>query len=410
MSSPVFREYKVPHESKIPANYGDDVELYVREYDGTTGGPGAERKSVLMLHGRSVPSTAAFDLAPVPGGSATRYSWAQELASAGFDVFIMDVQGMGFSTRPKVMDEPCNANPTQQQQVLVPNPLTEPCPPPPPYAHELSNSDSEWAELDTVVKFIQNLPGRTKRIRFVAYSAAAFVMGPYTLKFPDNVESLLLLSPMFPPRGRWSENPDDLFARPPWPPNLPASEPANLLGFPMHVGSRTGFKASLNSTPALWEPGIGERAWEACMETDPLGSKWGPDDSTGEYAGVLRYRNAYWWGWNNHTAPHENPAHTAVLGERVPVFIIYGSLDRTANTPVTFPDVLYFSVPELYKAVKGTKALMFCLAGAGHSLVWELTATAIHHMSKQWFKHSRVEGRTSGSYFRDSDGELTELS
>jgi hypothetical protein len=52
---------------------------------------------------------------------------------------------------------------------------------------------------------------------------------------------------------------------------------------------------------------------------------------------------------------------------------------------------------------------MFCLAGAGHSLVWERTAKTVHHMSKQWFKNGKVEGLSSGSYFRDPDGELIPL-
>ncbi len=53
--------------------------------------------------------------------------------------------------------------------------------------------------------------------------------------------------------------------------------------------------------------------------------------------------------------------------------------------------------------------LMFCLAGAGHSLVWERTAKTLHHMSEQWYRNGKVEGLTSGSFFRDFDGELTPL-
>ncbi|MFJ9833781.1 alpha/beta hydrolase [Streptomyces sp. NPDC101169] len=407
MPAPTLNEYKVPLASKVPANYGDPVELFVREYNGTkTNKPPLP---VLMLHGRSVPALPGFDLAPVPGGSATRYSWAQELADDGYDVFIMDLQGSGRSTRPKVMDEACNANPAQQQQVLVPHPLTELCPPPPPYAHELGNSESDWAELDKVVAFIQNLPGRNKPIRFIGWSAAAFVMGPYTLQNPGKVESLLLLAPMFPPKGRWSQKPAEPFGRPMEAGTLPVSKPPNMFGFPMNVGSMTGVKASLASTPDLWEPGIPDLVWAACMANDALGSKWGPEvaGAPGTYEGVLRYRNTYWWGWNNQTVPYENPAGTRVLGERVPVLIVYGDADRTANSPATFPDVLRFSVPDLYAAVPGPQKLMFCLAGAGHSLVWERTAKPLHHMSKQWCKNHKVEGLTSGSWFRDFDGELT---
>uniref|UniRef100_UPI001FC94E8D alpha/beta hydrolase n=1 Tax=Streptomyces africanus TaxID=231024 RepID=UPI001FC94E8D len=119
MSAPTLTEHHVTLQSQIPANLNTTVTLPVREYDGTKANQA--HKPVLMLHGRSVPALAAFDLAPVPGGSATRYSWAQELADDGYDVFLMDLQGSGRSPRPR-MDEPCNANPAQQQ-ALVPNPL-----------------------------------------------------------------------------------------------------------------------------------------------------------------------------------------------------------------------------------------------------------------------------------------------
>ncbi|MEU4874588.1 alpha/beta fold hydrolase [Streptomyces sp. NPDC021608] len=407
MSSLVLREHLVPHDSKIPANYGDPVQLPVREYDGTHGNN--PHKPVLMLHGRSVPALAGFDLAPVPGGHATRYSWAQELAQDGYDVFLMDLQGSGRSPHPRVMDEPCNANPTQQQSVLVPHPLPEPCSALPPYPHELGNTESETAELETVVRFIRGLPGLDKPLRFVGWSAAALVMGPYVLQHPGDVESMFLLAPIFPPKGRWSQKPDDPFGRPPDAVTLPVSKPANMFGFPMHVAGKTGFKASLASTPAFWEPGIDERAWDACVQDDPVTAKWGHEEAPGVYEGVLRYRNTYSWGWNSRTAPHEDPAGTRVLGARIPLLIVYGELDRTANSPATFPDVLRFSVPALYDAVKGAKTLMFCLAGAGHSLVWETTAETLHTMSKQWFHNGKVEGVGNGSYFRQTDGELIPL-
>ncbi|MEU8575416.1 alpha/beta hydrolase [Streptomyces asoensis] len=405
MPAPTLIEHKVTLESKIPANFNETVELPVREYNGTK--PNKSPVPVLMLHGRSVPALAGFDLAPVPGGPATRYSWAQELADDGYDVFIMDLQGSGRSPRPR-MDDPCNANPVQQQ-ILVPNPLQAPCPPPPPYPNQLGNSESEWAEVDAVVKYIRHLAGRDKPIHFIGWSLGAAVMGPYALQYPDNVESLLLLAPVFPPKGRWSDKPDDPFGRPAEAQTLPLSKPAATWGFPMFVGGKSGFKSGMDGNPALREPGIQDRAWDACMQTDPVGSKWGPEVAPGVYEGILRYRNTYWWGWNNQTVPYESPAGTHVLGERIPVLIIYGELDRTANSPSTFPDPLRFSVPALYAAIKGSKKTMFCLEGAGHSLVWETTAKTIHHMSRQWFQNGKVQGVTSGSYFRDSFGELTPL-
>ncbi|MFE7956169.1 alpha/beta fold hydrolase [Streptomyces sp. NPDC057413] len=408
MPSPILKEHKVKLASKIPANYNEPVELLVREYDGTPNGSGTSHKPVLMLHGRSVAALAGFDLAPVPGGSATRYSWAQELAQAGHDVFVMDLQGNGRSPRP-TMDDPCNANPAQQQQVLVPYPLSQPCPPPPPYAHQLGNSESEWFELDTVVEYIRKLPGNDKPIDFIGWSAGAFVMGPYVLQHPEKVNSLQLLAPVFPPQGRWSGNPADPFGRPAEAATLPVSKPAVTFGFPMNVGSRAGFKIGLDGNPALREPGIEDYAWEAMMDSDDVGSKWGPELSPGVRAGVNRYRNTYWWGWNDQTVPYENPAGTAVLGDRVPVLIVYGELDTQANSGPSVPPLIHFSVPALYQAIKGPQKLMFCYAGSGHSMVWETAAQALHTMSKQWLKHHKVEGLTSGSYFRDADGALTPL-
>ena len=52
-------DHRVKHTSTIPANSGDEVELFVREYK--KAGPGT-RKPVLMLHGRSVPARKAFSL------------------------------------------------------------------------------------------------------------------------------------------------------------------------------------------------------------------------------------------------------------------------------------------------------------------------------------------------------------
>lgn len=364
MSTYELIEHRIKHESQIPANEGIEVELPVREYKPTQG---HDHETVLMLHGRSVPALPGFDLAPVPGENPNRYSWAQELAQAGFDVFIMDLQGSGRSPRP-MMDVPCNANPAQQAPVLVPNPLPEPCTPPPPYAFQLGNSESEWAEVKTVVDHIRNLPDADKPIHFVGWSAAAFVMGPYALQYPDDVRSLFLLAPMFPPKGRWSEKPDQPFGRPAEAQTLPLSKPENLFGFPMHVTSKRALKASLTGPAALWEPGIDELVWDACMQNDHEGSKWGPKVN-GEPEGVLRYRNTYWWGWNNHTVPHKREG-TYVLGDHVPVLILYGELDRTANSPTPMPDNLNFSVPALYTAIAGPKKLMFCFESSGHSLAW----------------------------------------
>lgn len=399
-------DHFVPHVSTIPANAGQSVKLFVREYDGTK--PGHTAQPVLMLHGRSVPAAAGFDLVlpPGSGGAPTRYSWAQDLADDGYDVFLMDLQGSGRSPRPQ-MDNPCNANPAQQQDVLVPNPLAAPCAP--AYPHQLGNSESEWAELKTVVEFIRALPGKDHPIDFVGWSAGAFVMGPYTLQHPDDVKSLLLLAPIFPPQGRWSTHPADPFGRPPDATTLPLSLPAFTFGYPMNVGSKTGFKSGWDKEqigPTQREPDVADKVWAAFMENDPVGSHWGPELSPGVFEGVLRYRNSYWWGWNEQTVPHKDPTGAFVLGDRVPVLILYGEQDTQANTSAALPPVLHFSVPDLYRAVPGPDKLMFKLAVAGHSVVWERNAKVVQRFARQWLDKGKVEGLTGGSYYRDEYGEL----
>ncbi|MGX1480498.1 UNVERIFIED_CONTAM: hypothetical protein RKD50_009306 [Streptomyces canus] len=74
------KDHRVRHKSTVPANKGEDVELFVRERDGTSLGHLDERTAVLMLHGRSVPVLAGVDL------DFKSYSWADALAKAGYDV------------------------------------------------------------------------------------------------------------------------------------------------------------------------------------------------------------------------------------------------------------------------------------------------------------------------------------
>ncbi|MDW8804587.1 alpha/beta fold hydrolase [Streptomyces scabiei] len=402
MTSYELREHQVKLTSIMPATKGKEIVLPVREYDGTHG---HDREPVLMLHGRSVPALAGFDLVQVPGGDPDRYSWAKELAQGGYDVFIMDLQGSGRSTRPGQMDDPCNTNPAQQPSVLVPHTIPAPCPP--QYKTELGNSLSDWAEFGAVVQFIRSEVGANKKIRFVGWSAASFIMGPYTLQHPEQVESLLLLAPMFPPRGRWSQQEANPFGRPPDATTLPVGKPPLMFGFPMHVTSKSGFKRSLTGPEHLWEEGIADLAWAACMEDDPVAGKWGPQVN-GDREGVLRYRNTYWWGWNNKTAPLQKD-NKYILGDHVPVLIVYGEEDRTAVTRTPMPDDLFFSVPDLYTAIEGSRKLMFCFEGSGHSMVWETVAKTVHHFSKHWFQNSKVEGIGSGSYFREFDGNLIQL-
>ncbi|MFD7907391.1 alpha/beta fold hydrolase [Kitasatospora sp. NPDC059722] len=381
------QDHAVPHVSTVPANLNEHVELFVREYDGTK--PHHDPEPVLMLHGRSVPALAGFDL------QHDGYSWAQDLAQAGYDVFVMDLQGSGRSPRPE-MDNPCNANPAQQKADLVPNPLAAPCPP--AYPKQLGNSQSEWDELNTVVEFVRKLRS-VPQVAFVGWSAAAFVMGPYVLQHPGKVSSLMFLAPIYPPRGNASK-PGTRFGAPH---PLPLTTPAAQFGFPMNLLT----KADLTH---VWDPelkcagqresGMVDVVWAAIMDNDALGKTWGPLNS-GVPEGVCRFRNSFWWGWNDATVPLDN-----TLGTVVPVLLVYGEDDTQAIHP-TPDDRTNFSVPALYAAIPGTDKLMIRVACAGHQMVWENRAKDLHHMAREWLKHTAVDGLKSGSYALDTNGNYT---
>ena len=367
----VTTDHKVTHKSTVPANKDEMVKLFVRERNGTPGG--GARKPVLMLHGRSSPVLAGFDL------QHKTYGWAEALAKAGYDVFMMDLQGSGLSPRPK-MDDPHNVNPGQQN-LLTPRPPGF-TPGPLNYPFQLTNSDSDRDELNTVVDFIRT-ECNVEKVAFIGWSAAAFTMGPYAVNNPGKVESLFLLAPIFPPKAT---------------PNPPSSLPRP--GFPTFLGTRWGLEDGWNRELRCLnqrESGMVEVVWDAIMKSDPIGSTWGPPE------GLNRIRNFVRWGWNETTA-----AQGGVLGGSVPVLIVYGEHDKQANTtpPISDPE-LNFSVPALYEAIAGSHKLMVKLACAGHSVLWEGQHKNLHNLSKHWLEHLKVDGKTTGVWDMDENGTIS---
>ncbi|MFD6228800.1 alpha/beta hydrolase [Streptomyces sp. NPDC060232] len=381
-------DHEVKHASTLPVNEGEVVKLFVRERDGTKNP--TQRRAVLMLHGRSVPVLPGADL------GTGEYNWMLFLAKAGFDVFAMDLQGHGRSPRPSVMNEPCNTNAAQQAKLLLDgHPLAAPCTP--SYAKHLGDSASDWAEVHSVVEYIKAERG-VEKVALFGWSAAAVALGPYAIQYPENVSSLFLLAPVFRPDGPGSK-PGTKWERPD---ALPP--PPSLWTFPMNIAGREGFEDAwdkeLGCGDEQREEGMVDTVWAAIMENDVVGRNWGPPVS-GVPSGVLRFRNAFWWGWNKDGAKVDN-----VLGHKVPVLIVVGEHDKTVNSaPGTVP---FLSVTELYKAIPGPKKMHFKVACAGHQIPWERVVKHVHHLSRKWLKHTEIDGHTKGTFAMDTDGDYTE--
>ncbi|MFE5614429.1 hypothetical protein [Streptomyces sp. NPDC056524] len=131
-----------------------------------------------------------------------------------------------------------------------------------------------------------------------------------------------------------------------------------------------------------------------------FGSNWGAK-KYGVPQGVLRFRNAFWSGVNKTDVKVKN-----ILGDKVPLPIVYGEHDKTVNSaPGTVP---FLSVPGHCKAIPGTRKLMFKVACSGHQLQWEGSAAAhLHSLSRKWLKHTAVDGYTTGSFEMDEGGDYT---
>src|SRR5215471_18169618 len=90
-------DHYVKVRSTVPSMNGQIAQLYVRErvQPGTAlRSAGLADRVVLFVHGAGTPAEVAFDVA------YEDYSWMAYLARAGFDVFSVDMEGYGRSTRP----------------------------------------------------------------------------------------------------------------------------------------------------------------------------------------------------------------------------------------------------------------------------------------------------------------------
>lgn len=123
-------------------------------------------KTVLFVHGATYPSESAFDL------RLDGVSWMDDLAWAGYDVWLVDVRGYGRSTRPPAMEQPPQANP--------------------PFA----TTDEAVRDVGAAADYILQTRGVAK-LNLIGWSWGTVTMAWYAAQNNAKVEKLVLYAPVW---------------------------------------------------------------------------------------------------------------------------------------------------------------------------------------------------------------------
>jgi pimeloyl-ACP methyl ester carboxylesterase len=339
-------DHYVLTRSAVPVMNGQPAHLYVRELvlartlrDTPAG------RVALFVHGAGTPAEVAFDVA------YRDYSWMAFLASAGFDVFAMDMTGYGRSTRPAPMDDPCNLS-AMQQASFVPQLIAAVCEP--SYPHQLTTLASDWSDIGAVVDHIRALR-HVDKVNLLSWSLGGPRAGGYAAQHPDKVQKLVLLAPAY--NRNASANP-------------PAQVPAN--GAAMTTQSHDEFIANWDrqvGCPGQYERPVSDAVWSSMVQSDPVGAAWG--------TGVRRAPQVTSWGWTK----------AAVTGTQAPVLMVSGAHDKQVN-----PD----RVRELYADWGSPKKVFVDLACSSHNAMWEKNHLLLFRASLEWLTKDSVDGKPEG--------------
>lgn len=343
-------DHYVRTTSTVPAIAGRLSHIYVRERVpagvALRGGAGPD-KVVLFVHGAGTPAEVAFD---VPTGD---YSWMAYLANAGFDVFSMDTTGYGRSTRPAVMDDPCNLS-AEQQAPFVPSLIAKPCEA--PYKYQLTNIGSDWHDIDAVVDYIRALR-KVDRVSLVAWSLGGPRAGGYAGQHPDKINTLVLLAPAY---GR----------------TLPdAAPPLPRQGTAFNTQSRAEFIANWDrqvGCEAQYDPVVRDVVWSEMLASDPVGATWG--------TGVRRAPSTTTWGWNQ----------AMVAKTMVPTLIFSGVHDKQVTPERVRP---------LYDDLGASQKVLVDLACSSHNAMWEKNHLLMFAASLEWLTRGAI-GETKQGVIR----------
>jgi pimeloyl-ACP methyl ester carboxylesterase len=334
----------VPVKSTAPSMTGQTALIYVRERVEGRSLLNGSRGVVLFVHGAGTPAEVAFD---VPYSD---YSWMAFLARGGYDVFSMDVTGYGRSTRPTVMNDPCNLTRAQQAQ-FVPSLMAALCAP--SFQGSATTVASDWNDIGVVVDYLRSLR-RVERVNLVGWSQGGPRAGGFAARHPDRVQRLVLLAPGYQRNG----------------PDGPLAARPNDVVF--NTQSQQEFDANWDRQVGCldqYDKSVSAAVWEEMAASDPVGRTWGE--------GVRRAPTVLSWGWNR----------AVVSKNQTPTLMVTGVHDRQVA-----PD----RVRELYADLASADKVFVDLACSSHNAMWESNHALLFKVSLDWLSTGSVGGATNG--------------
>jgi pimeloyl-ACP methyl ester carboxylesterase len=240
------------------------TQLYVRNKRPDDMTQFTAEKTLLLVHGATLPGEATFDH-PLEG-----LSWMDYIARHGWDVYLVDVRGYGRSTRPPEMDQPAAGNPP------------------------VATTDVAVKDLGSAIDFILRRRG-VARLSLMGWSWGTVITGAYAAEHGDKVESLVLYAPGWlrtPPSGQAAGRPFGAYV---------AAPPARVR---LQAGAPDDRKADLMPEFDAWAA--------AAIATDPVGSKQDPP-ALRSPAGAMHDNQTYWQAGKPYYDPAKIKAPTLIV-------------------------------------------------------------------------------------------------
>jgi pimeloyl-ACP methyl ester carboxylesterase len=334
--------------SKVPAMAGQTATIYVRERvraGNALRGPTPPDRVVVFIHGAGTPAEVAFD---VPFQD---YSWMQYLAEAGFDTFAVDVTGYGRSTRPSVMNDPCNLAAAQQMQ-FIPSLIPAPCQP--AYAKTLTTIATDWDDITGVVDYVRALR-HVDRVSTVAWSQGGPRSGGFAAQHPEKINRMVMLAPAYNPNG----------------PSTPPA-PAPQSAVPFNTQTLADFNAlwaRQTGCADQWTREVHDVVWSEMLASDPVGATWG--------TGARRAPVTPSWGFNQ----------AVVSKMQIPILAVSGVHDG---------QVPQERVRQFYTDLGSKDKVFIDLACSSHNAMWEKNHLLMFKASLEWLSSGTVSGQKTG--------------